>query len=153
MATFELKVPPPVVALVVGGAMWLVAEATPRSTELLPAGRWVGGAFAAAGIGLMVLAGMQFWRARTTVNPMRPHRSSRLVVSGVYRFTRNPMYIGDLLLLVGWAFFLAAPVALVLPAVFVLYMNRFQIGPEERTLLSLWGPAYGDYLKKVRRWI
>jgi protein-S-isoprenylcysteine O-methyltransferase Ste14 len=96
---------------------------------------------------------VSFRRARTSVNPMRPDSTSSLVVSGIYKYTRNPMYLGFLLLLLGWAIFLSnlAPFAL-LPA-FVVYMNYFQIRPEERALGSLFAKEYQPYLARVRRWI
>ena len=92
-------------------------------------------------------------RANTTWKPATPGRTSCLVTTGVYGFTRNPMYLGTLLILLGWAVVLESPFALVLPAAFIFYMNRFQIRPEERTLSALLGRDYSDYLRHVRRWL
>ena len=80
-------------------------------------------------------------------------QSSSVVASGVYRHSRNPMYLGLLLVLSGWALYLsnAAP-ALLLPA-FVGYMNRFQIEPEERILAAKFGAPFTDYVAAVRRWL
>ena len=96
---------------------------------------------------------ISFRRAKTSVNPTKPYATSSLVVSGIYKYTRNPMYLGFLLLLLGWATFLSnlAPFAL-LPA-FVVYMNHFQIRPEERALGSLFAQEYHAYHARVRRWI
>jgi len=89
----------------------------------------------------------------TTVNPMRPDSTSSLVVSGIYKYTRNPMYLGFLLVLVGWAIFLSNLAAFALLPAFVVYMNHFQIGPEERALGSLFAQEYQAYHARVRRWI
>ena len=72
--------------------------------------------------------------------------------AGIYRLTRNPMYLGFLWILPGWGIFLSnAPAFLVLPG-FALSMNRFQIEPEERALTRLFGQAFVAYATQVRRW-
>jgi protein-S-isoprenylcysteine O-methyltransferase Ste14 len=106
----------------------------------------VGGGFSLAGI-------FAFRRAKTTVNPMTPQRTSSLVTSGVYRVTRNPMYVGLLFVLVGWAVFLSAVWPLLGPVVFVYYIGRFQIAPEEQALAELFGSEYSAYKSGVRRWL
>ncbi len=87
------------------------------------------------------------------MNPIKPGAASSLVSSGVYRFTRNPMYLGLSVTLLGWAMFLSNPLALLAVPLFVLYINRFQIDPEERVLSSLFGAEYAAYKEKVRRWL
>lgn len=95
----------------------------------------------------------EFRRARTTLHPMHPERASRLVASGVFRYSRNPMYLGMLLVLGAIAVLVGQPLGfLVLPA-FVLYLNRFQIVAEEQAIGRHFGPAYLDYRRRVRRWI
>ena len=84
---------------------------------------------------------------------MKPQAASSLVVAGVYKITRNPMYLGLSLVLVGWAVFLWSAWALLGPVVFVAYISRFQIAPEERVLASLFGSEYSAYKTKVRRWL
>jgi protein-S-isoprenylcysteine O-methyltransferase Ste14 len=86
-----------------------------------------------------------------TPAPFDPPR--RLIVRGPYRFVRNPMYLGLSFVLVGWAVCLLSPWALIGPLAFVLYINRFQIEPEERTLTALFGAAFTTYATKVRRWL
>ncbi|MGB5255934.1 MAG: isoprenylcysteine carboxylmethyltransferase family protein, partial [Woeseiaceae bacterium] len=106
-----------------------------------------------AGLGIGVAGIVAFRAARTTFDPRYPDRASSVVRTGVYRHTRNPMYVGLLLSLLGWATYLANPLSLIgLPA-FVLYMNRFQIQPEERALKEGFGEEYRAYLNDVRRWI
>jgi protein-S-isoprenylcysteine O-methyltransferase Ste14 len=114
---------------------------------------FLGAALALAG-GVISLSGViAFRRAKTTVNPLKPQNASSLVTTGVYGFTRNPMYVGLLFVLLGWAAFLFSPWALVGPLAFVLYIGRFQIAPEERALVALFGPAFITYAARVRRWL
>jgi protein-S-isoprenylcysteine O-methyltransferase Ste14 len=149
----ELKVPPvPLVALF-AALMWLVARATPFLTVSLPYRYFLASAVAAAGAAVSGLGVLSFRRARTTVNPMTPEASSALVVRGVYRVTRNPMYLGFLLWLVAWAVALANGLATLLPLAFVLYMNQFQIAPEERALQARFGDDFEAYMSRVRRWV
>jgi protein-S-isoprenylcysteine O-methyltransferase Ste14 len=100
------------------------------------------------------LAGVfSFQRAKTTVNPMKPNSASALVASGIYKYSRNPMYSGFVLILLGWALWLSNAWALLVLPAFVLYMNRFQIWPEERALMALFGQDYREYHSRVRRWL
>jgi protein-S-isoprenylcysteine O-methyltransferase Ste14 len=153
MSVLELKVPPPIVASVLALLMWL----TPAVVGLvqMPDLARLLSAIVLVCIGLSVsIAGMlAFRRAKTTVNPVKASLASSLVVQGVYRYTRNPMYVGLLLALLAWAVFLANPFAVLWVVVFVLYITRFQIIPEEHVLASLFGAEYEAYKGKVRRWI
>ncbi len=153
MQGLELKVPPLALVLLAGGCMWAVAWAAPAFGIDFPARLAFAVSAAAIGIAIAGMGVFSFRRAKTTVNPMKPDASSALVMSGIYRLTRNPMYLGILLLLIGWGIFLSNALAfLVLPG-FVLYMNRFQIAPEERALTRLFGQAFVTYRSQVRRWI
>ncbi len=149
----ELRVPPLAVLLIAGVLMGLIAPWTPALTWSQAIRVGSGAAFAAIGILIAISGLVAFRRARTTVNPMRPDGASSLVASGIYRYTRNPMYLGMLLVLIGWAAYLARPWALAVLPVFVLYMNRFQIGPEERVLEGIFGAEFEAYRSRVRRWI
>jgi protein-S-isoprenylcysteine O-methyltransferase Ste14 len=149
----ELRVPPPAAALLAAALMWLVARALPAFQVDVPARGALTSVLAALGLLLGALAILQFRRARTTVNPMRPHESAALVTSGIYRYSRNPMYVADVLLLAAWAMWLANVGAVVPIALFVAYMNRFQIAAEERALQERYGAAYADYRRNVRRWL
>lgn len=152
MKFLELKIPPPALALFVAVLMWLASQFTepPRA----PFAYRVAAALALLVIGQSIsVSGMRsFRKAKTTMNPFRPRTTSTLVCDGVYRFTRNPMYVGLLVTLLGWAAFLSQPWALVFLPLFVLYITRFQIKPEERVLSSLFGTAYLQYMARVRRW-
>jgi len=149
----ELKIPPPVVFFAFAGVMWLLSIAFPGASFELPARKTVALAVAAAG-GLFAGASiLSFLRARTTLHPDKPMRTTKLVVTGVYSITRNPMYLSLLLLLIGWAVYLANCAAALPIPFFVAYLNRFQIMPEERALASLFGGEYEAYAKRVRRWL
>ena len=113
----------------------------------------VAGLLAAAGLALDFSGLLTFVRRHTTISPLSPRKSTVLVTRGVYRFTRNPMYLGLVCLLAAWAVWLAALLPFAGPVLFVAYITRFQIRPEERVLSQLFGPAYTDYTRRVRRWI
>lgn len=153
MGTLELKIPPAVVGLVVGTAMWASARLGPVCNFALPANLLIAAILASAGVVIAVLGVAAFRRARTTVNPLQPENATSLVVTGIYRQTRNPMYLGMLLVLLGWAVLLANALAFVIAALFIPLMNRLQIRPEEKILTARFGAAFTDYQSAVRRWI
>jgi protein-S-isoprenylcysteine O-methyltransferase Ste14 len=149
----ELKIPPLVLVLLLAVAMWFVAIELPSLTIALP---WHQGLLVTIfGVGIFfLLAGLyEFQKAKTAVNPTRPDAASCVVSSGVYRISQNPMYVGFLLALTGWATFLAHLFPFLLLPVFVVYMNRFQISPEERVLSVKFGNEYDTYKQGVRRWL
>ena len=153
MHALELKVPPPAVALVVAACMWLLAQVTP-DLAISPWARWsVCIGLVVAGLACDAQGILAFRRARTTINPLRPERAQSLVVSGMYRVTRNPMYVGLVCFLTAWTAFLASPATLLGPAIFVGYITRFQIIPEERILLERFGEPYRAYMQQVPRWL
>ena len=153
MHALELKIPPPIVALLIAAAMWGVALATP-GTALPAKFRLVATiAIALGGVSMAIAGVAAFRRAKTTLHPLQPETTSSLVTSGVYRFTRNPMYVGLALVLLAWAVFLSSAWSLLGPLVFILYMTRFQIMPEERVLSGIFGAPYFEYQAKVRRWL
>jgi len=153
MQALELKVPPPLVTLFIAGAMWGISPAGSPSEAFTVLHIAATAAIALLG-GVISFSGMRaFRRARTTVSPLHPQKTSALVASGIYRFTRNPMYVGLLILLLAWSVFLLSPWSVVGPLMFVFYIGRFQIAPEERMLSSLFGADYADYTARVRRWL
>ncbi len=149
----ELKVPPPAVTLAVGLLMWGLARWLPMFEFALPWRRALAWAFVLVGIALMSACALQFRRAGTTVNPMTPAKTSALVDTGLYRFSRNPIYLADGLILVGWGIWLANAASLAAIALFVAYLDRFQIEPEERALHAAFGAGFDAYRARVRRWI
>lgn len=153
MHSLELKIPPVIVGLVLGTAAWVVTWLAPGLGFQLPGTRLGAGVLAVVGIAIALLGVAAFRRAQTTVNPLHPDKASHLVIAGIYRRTRNPMYLGMLLVLLGWALSLDHPLALIPAAAFVPVMNRLQIVPEERILAGIFGTEFSDYQAKVRRWL
>ena len=146
------KVPPLLVLGVAAGTAWLIDRMAGPS--LTTPGFQVAGALAAS-LGVAVALGgvVEFRRAQTTVDPIHPDRASALVVRGIYRVTRNPMYLGFALLLAGWVLALASLAGVVVTLAFVLYLNHFQIPPEEAALDVRFGEAFDYYKVRVRRWL
>ena len=153
MRSLELRIPPPVVGLLVATGMWTVAH-LPPTLELPKLVRLlVAAALGAIGIAIAIGGVLSFRRAKTTVNPLKPETSAALVSTGVYSFTRNPMYLGMVLVLFAWAAYLSSIWSLVGPVLFALYITRLQIVPEERVLDRLFGASFAEYKKRVRRWL
>lgn len=153
MNWLELKLPPPVVALLVAAAMWWLAPLGPHVDSAGTLRPWLAMGLVVVGAGFDMTGLVAFLRRHTTINPLRPANASALVTSGIYRITRNPMYVGLVCFLTAWAVWLGAWLAFAGPVVFVLYITRFQIQPEERVLTTLFGEAYTAYTRRVRRWI
>jgi protein-S-isoprenylcysteine O-methyltransferase Ste14 len=153
MRVLELKVPPPAVALVTAILMWLASRGSPTLAFVLPTGNLLAVGLAVIGLIVAISGVVTFRRARTTLNPTKPEDSSSLVSWGIYKITRNPMYLGLLLQLTAWAIFLSNWIAVLFLPVFVVYINRFQIVPEEQALTSLFAREFVAYQSRVRRWL
>jgi protein-S-isoprenylcysteine O-methyltransferase Ste14 len=153
MSALEHRIPPPLVCLIAAIAMWAVAYFS--SPLILAWGlRWgLIVLFLAIGFALAPPAIIAFRRIKTTVDPVHVDRATNFVVSGPFRFTRNPMYLGLTSLLLAWATYLGTPLAILGPIAFVLFITRFQIIPEERAMATKFGVEYENYRKRVRRWI
>ena len=152
MNALELKIPPPLVLLIFAIAMWFAAPLTQSLPIALNVRIAMAVLLVVVGESISIAGIIRFRRAKTTINPMKAGNASSLVTGGVYQFTRNPMYVGMVLSLVGWAVYLASPITSLFVPLFVLYINRFQIAPEERVLTSIFGGDYVDYINRVRRW-
>ena len=147
------KIPPPAVTVILAIAMLFLAQ-------IAPFPRWqsgwhfvIAGAIGALGFVVLALGFRALRRANTTIDPINLHRTSALMTNGIYRFSRNPMYLGFALVLLGWAAFLAVPWALLGPIAFVAFTTRFQIVPEERAIGAKFGRDYDQFRRDVRRWI
>lgn len=153
MNALELRVPPVALVLTAAACMWLVATLGSGNDLAIAFSTPIGAAIALAGALVALRGVMAFRAAHTTVNPTTPGASSSIVASGIYRVSRNPMYLGFLLMLAGWAVYLSNTFSCVFLPAFVLYMNRFQIQPEERALEAKFGTQYAAYKQQVRRWL
>lgn len=149
----ELKIPPPLVALLCAAGMWVIAHYT-FPYFLSPAMRWILVAiYTLLGLTFSIGGVLAFRRSKTTIHPMHPENTSALVTYGIYRLTRNPMYCGMASLLLAWAGILESPLSVIGVVVFVLYITRFQIKPEERVLEELFGEDFKRYKTQARRWL
>jgi protein-S-isoprenylcysteine O-methyltransferase Ste14 len=148
-----LRLPPLALVVIAAVLMWIVSAVTPKFDFYLPAKYLWAVSLALIGAAICLAGVASFRPAKTTVNPMKPDSTSSLVVSGIYKYTRNPMYVGFALVLMGWAAFLSNLVALAFVPVFIVYIDRFQIRPEEDVLASLFPHEYPTYRAKVRRWV
>ena len=152
MGWLDHKVPPPFVMLIVAVLMWLAHLWL--SNDL--AGGWLlilGLAFCVAGVAVAVTGLRTLLAERTTPSPTQIERAKHLVISGIYERTRNPMYLGMVIFLIGVECILANAWLLLGPLVFVFYIQRFQIAPEERVMHEKFGTEYNAYQQRVRRWI
>ncbi len=153
MRVVELKIPPVAVTLLFAGLMWLAARWVAQASFQLPASALIAVFLVGLGAIIAVAGVVAFRQKETTVDPTNPGKTTAIVDDGIYRYTRNPMYLGLAFALTGWAVYLGNLVAFMLVFAFVAYLTRFQIMPEERALQAKFGASYDDYKSRVRRWI
>lgn len=153
MKRLELLIPPPLVMLLIGLLMWVLSRLFPSLAFAWLHGDAAAIATALLGIAISLAGIVTFRRARTTIDPKRLEDVSTLICSGIYRYSRNPMYLGVLLVLVGWAIYLGNLFSILGLFVFIAYITRFQIIPEERLLSEKFGESFRSYQKEVRRWL
>lgn len=150
----HLKIPPLLLAVLFAILMVIISFALPQFSYSPPHKTLVAIFVATFGI-IIASAGIAAFRhLQTTANPTKPGEASALAIDGIYRRSRNPMYLGFLLFLVACGIYLANIVALLaIPPAFVVYMNRYQIKPEEEALLLIFGDDFVSYQARVRRWL
>ncbi len=153
MSSLELKVPPVLQVIIIAFTMYGLSGLFPNLQVMVLGTNWLAIGLTLVGIVLAIMGVLAFKKAQTTMNPHTPEKSASLVTSGIYHYTRNPMYLGMLLVLLGWAFYLSNFAALFVLPIFIIYMSRFQIQPEERFMMQNFGDEYRAYVVKVRRWL
>ena len=153
MGRLELRIPPTIVAIIVGVGMRILTRPGPAVDVPLAWRSALFAAFVLAGVAAAYAGGVAFRHARTTVSPLKPQDASTLVTGGIYRFTRNPMYVGMAGLLVANALRRGSWPAVLPIAAFVAVIDRFQIAAEERALAERFGPDYATYRSAVPRWV
>jgi protein-S-isoprenylcysteine O-methyltransferase Ste14 len=153
MNSLELKIPPLVVLVAFGMVAFALSLVIPSMTFTLAHSTVIAGAIAIAGIGVALAGVIAFHRSGTTVNPTTPEKSLVVVSTGIYRFTRNPMYLGFALVFAGLATYLSNAASLLMLPLFIGYLTKFQIKPEERVLLAKFGAPLHEYMATLRRWI
>ncbi|MGB5102845.1 MAG: isoprenylcysteine carboxylmethyltransferase family protein [Steroidobacteraceae bacterium] len=148
------RIPPLALTLLLVALMWVAARAWPQYSFAAPWLSLLAAAIAVTGLLVCLLGAKSFRRAGTTVDPRRPTGTSALVARGIYRYSRNPMYLGMLCVVAAWGLHLGHWPALACgPLAFVLYLERFQIAAEERALEEKFGAEYRAYARAVRRWL
>ncbi|MCF7481605.1 isoprenylcysteine carboxylmethyltransferase family protein [Vibrio sp. J1-1] len=153
MRKLELKVPPVAVFLLVFLLMYWLKGLTPNFMITVPFVEFVVAALTLLS-GFIGIAGVyEFRKAKTTVNPVKPENASTVVNTGIFAYTRNPMYVALLLLIIALGLWWQHLSVILCGALFISYMNRYQIKPEERALERLFGEDYLKYKNRVRRWI
>jgi len=150
---FELKIPPLILAGVITIAMTVGFFMTSSWDVIDPVRIAAGVVLASAGLAIMFTGAATFRRHDTTFNPKKPNEASHVVRTGIYERTRNPMYLGMFVGLCGVAIILSGIVVWWGPLVYVLWINFFQIVPEERALEKKFGSDYLEYKKTAKRWI
>lgn len=153
MVWLETRIPPPVVMLLFAAMGFAARWLWPGLHLRVPVPVLLAGMTVTLGVVLNLLPKISFRRAGTTVNPLRPSASSALVTSGIYRRTRNPMYLGQALVLFGAMVYLQNLIALLVVPLFLAYITWMQILPEERALMVRFPEAYAQYRHRVPRWL
>ena len=151
MKNLELKIPPAIVWLICALIMWGIAHLLPFGA--LPHLPTVAITFTMIGVGVGLAALWSFYKARTTINPLDPSQATHFVSQGLYQLSRNPMYVGLVCCLLAWAIWLSYLLTWIGIPLFIAYMTRFQIIPEEHALRLKFGKEYENYCLKVRRWL
>ena len=105
------------------------------------------------GFGILFSAARSFKEQKTTINPIKIETASSLVVSGIFNYSRNPMYLGMALILLGLSLKFNLIGGLIFTALFILFITNFQIKPEEKAMQKIFGEEFLSYKNKVRRWL
>jgi protein-S-isoprenylcysteine O-methyltransferase Ste14 len=147
------RIPPPILLLITGAIMWFVAKSEFAYPVSIPYPLVLSISPSILGVAIAAIAGRQFGIAQTSINPLSPEKATSLVDSGIFSVSRNPMYVGLLLISAGWAVWLASLANIAVIALFVFVITNLQIKPEEDALRKLFDQQYDDYCRNVRRWI
>ena len=147
----ETKIPPPIVTLMFGLAIFF-------SREMLPVveiqhSSYLGIFLLLMGFFILISAVRLFRKYNTTVNPLSPNQATKLVTDGIFKYTRNPMYLGMAFILGSIAVFFNLLGGIILVPIFCAYITKFQIIPEERAMSDLFSDDFDKYIKETRRWV
>lgn len=153
MKFLENKIPPPLVAVIFALFMWVIATWDQGLVYPSPLTLLVIISFIAVGVTFTLSGAFAFKKANTTVNPLKPESSTSLVTVGVYQLSRNPMYVGFVCLLFAWAVFLGSPFTVLMIFAYIVYIQVFQITPEEKAMEKLFGDEFVNYKSRVRAWL
>jgi len=145
------KIPPPIIALICGISIYLSRPLFPEYSFILTDVFAV--SFLLIGIITLITSVLSFKRQSTTINPLQPEKASSLVISGIFKYSRNPMYLGMLLILISMTIKFNFIGGILISSAFIAFITKFQIIPEEIILEKLFGDEFTYYKKKTRRWI
>ena len=149
----KLLIPPPIVALISVGVIWLLARQLPSLAFSFPWQSILAIVLISTGAVIDLICIGLFIHRKTTFSPLSPNRTAALVSSGLFKFSRNPMYVGQALAVAGAAIWFGNFIGLLMIPCFIIYLTKFQILPEEEILLRKFGNDYQDYQRRVRRWL
>ena len=149
----KLKIPPALQVLLFALMMWGIHRQTQTKHLVFEYQEPVSWVIFWMGVVIGISAVYSFKKAQTTVDPLQPDKASRLVTSGMYRYSRNPMYLGMLLVLLALGIRMGNLYTLLVPPGYIWYITRFQIKPEEEVLEQLFRDEFLGYMSTVRRWI
>ncbi len=147
------RIPPPLIGLGCLALMWGTNRLWPDLSVDFVGRSAIALTVLLIAIVIDISAIIAFRRARTTINPLAPETAATIVSGGPFRFSRNPMYLGMLMILVAWAIWLGNPINVLWPITFVAVITKFQIIPEEIALSGKFGAPYREYQTRVRRWL
>ena len=146
-----IKIPPPLIVLVLIVSIYFSS----KKIDLIniPLQLEISIFVLSAGILIFVNPVLQFIKSKTTVNPIQFEDVNKLVTSGIFKYSRNPMYLGMLMIVLSTSIFYLNIYSILTPLLFMLWINKFQIKREEEFLIEKFGDEYLSYKKKTRRWI
>ena len=147
----ETKIPPPIVTLVFGLSIYF-SRGIFQVVEIKYS-FYFGILLLVLGFVILISAVRLFRKDKTTVNPLSPEQATKLVTDGIFKYSRNPMYLGMALVLGSIAIFFNLIGGIILVALFCAYITKFQILPEERAMRDLFSDDFDKYTKVTRRWI
>ncbi|MFC1523722.1 methyltransferase family protein [Thermodesulfobacteriota bacterium] len=149
----SLKIPPLALGVITLSLIWLVDRYVPILHVKFMYQNIVASVISGSGFFVALSGILAFRKLKTTVDPRYPEKVSKLVIIGIYKHSRNPMYLGMLLALIGFVIYLGSPSGTVIICLFVSFINKYQIVPEEKVLQEKFGEDFAHYTRSVRRWV
>lgn len=147
----ETKIPPPIVTLLFGLSIYF-SRGIFQAVEVKYS-FYIAILLLILGLTVLISAVRLFRKDKTTVNPLSPEQATKLVTDGIFKYSRNPMYLGMASILGSIAVFFNLIGGIILIALFCFYITKFQIIPEERAMSNLFSQDFDKYKQTTRRWI
>ena len=147
----KTKIPPPIVTLIFGLCIYFSGPYFPE--YIFSMANFLSGLILFVGVSILIVSAVSFKRHQTTINPLKPEQASSLIISGVFSFSRNPMYLGMVFILLALSFRFNLVGGILFTSIFIMYITKFQIIPEEAAMKSIFGEDFNKYKNKTRRWI